>query len=158
MNIFVDNSINKHTTISLNQVRVYDAIKFLCEQNNLSLVLDGGIFKISEVLPPKVVSPPPHVPYVAYSNGHLWINAQNDNLSEVVQEIEKKSSMNILVMTGSTGTISGTLNDIDFDIGFTQLMNNNGFAVEKREGVYLVSQLNYFVGNGTQSKQPAPIG
>ncbi len=156
LNIFVDNSINKHTTISLNQVRVYDAIKFLCEQNNLSLVLDGGIFKISEVLPPKVVPPPPHVPYVAYSNGHLWINAQNDNLSEVVQEIEKKSSMNILVMTGSTGTISGTLNDIDFDIGFTQLMNNNGFAVEKREGVYLVSQLNYFVGNGTQSKTAGP--
>ncbi len=156
LNIFVDNSINKRTTISLNQVRVYDAIKFLCEQNNLNLVLDGGIFRISEIPAPKAVTPPPHVPYVAYDSGHLWIDADNDNLAAVVDEIQKKASKNILVMSGTQGTVSGTLNDIDFDIGFTQIMNNNGFAVEKRQGVYLVSQLNYFVGNGTQPKVSGP--
>lgn len=157
LNIFVDNSINKRTTISLNQVRVYDAIKFLCEQNNLILVLDGGIFKISEIPAPRVIPPPPHVPYVAYNSGHLWIDAKNDDLITVVQEIEKKSSRNILVMAGASGTISGTLNDVDFDIGFTQIMNNNGFAVEKKEGIYLVNQLNYFVGNsGTGQKTAGP--
>ena len=31
LNLFVDNSINKHLTISLSNVRVYDAIKFICE-------------------------------------------------------------------------------------------------------------------------------
>jgi type IV pilus assembly protein PilQ len=156
LNIFVDNSVNKRATISLNRVRVYDAIKFLCEQNNLSLVLDGGIFRISEIPAPKVVPPPPHVPYVAYNSGHLWIDASNDNLATVVDEIQKKTSKNILIMSGTQGTISGELNDIDFDIGFTQIMNNNGFAVEKRQGIYLVSQLNYFVGNGTQSKISGP--
>jgi type IV pilus assembly protein PilQ len=155
LNIFVDNSINRRTTISLNRVRVYDAIRFLCEQNSLNLVLDGGIFKISEIVTPKVISPP-HVPYVAYSSGRLWIDAKNDDLPTVVQEIEKKSSKNILIMTGTSGAISGTLNDIDFDIGFTQLLNNNGFAVQKKDGVYLVSLLNYFVGNGQQGKTSGP--
>lgn len=156
LNIFVDNSINKRTTISLNKVRVYDAIVFLCEQNNLNLVLDDGIFKISEIPTPKVIPPPPHVPYVAYNNGHLWIDADNDNLATVVDEIEKKASKNILIMSGTQGTISGALSDIDFDIGFTQIMNNNGLAVERRQGVYLISQLNYFVGNGTQTKTSGP--
>ena len=156
LNIFVDNSINKRTTISLNRVRVYDAIKFLCTQNNLNLVLDGGIFKINEIPSPKVIPPPTHVPYAAYNGGRLWIDAENDNVAAVVDEIERKASKNILIMSGVQGTISGTLNDIDFDIGFTQIMNNNGFAVEKKEGVYLVSQLNYFVGNGAQTKTSGP--
>ena len=46
MNIFLDNSGSKHVTVTLNRVRVYDAIAFLAHENGLTVTLDGGIFRI----------------------------------------------------------------------------------------------------------------
>ncbi|MGD1045719.1 MAG: secretin and TonB N-terminal domain-containing protein [Bacteroidota bacterium] len=150
LNLFVDNSINKHSTISLSKVQVYDAIKFICEQNNLKLGLEGGIFKIMpSPLPPKV-EPSPKIPWIYYENNLLSVKLKNDDLEAVVLEIQKKCSKNILILSGTSGTLSGTLSDIDFDMGFTQLMNNNGFAIQKKNGVYIVSRLEYFVGQQTQ--------
>ncbi len=147
LNLFVDNSINKHLTISLSNVRVYDAIKFICEQQDLNLKLDGGIFKIMPAPPqPKPEPPPPKIPWVYYENNLLSVQLKNDDLEAVIQRIQEKSKKNILLLNGTSGNISGTLNDIDFDLGFTQLMNNNGFAVQKKNGVYTISRLDYFVG------------
>lgn len=146
LNIFVDNSIDKRVTISLNKVPVYNAIKFLCKQNGLNLSLNGGIFEITVPPPPKVVPPPIPKAYVAYDDGDLWIAANNVSLQSVVQAIRDKSDRNILISGGTSGPVTGQLNDINFDVGFTQIMNNNGFAVEKRDGIYVVSRLKYYVG------------
>ena len=148
INVFIDNSINKHSTISLSNVQVYDAIKFICQQNNLRLDLEGGIFKIMP--PPKAEPLPPKVPWVYYENNLLSVKLKNDDLEAVVLEIQKKCGKNILIISGTSGSLSGTLNDIDFDMGFTQLLNNNGFAIQKKNGIYIVSRLEYFVGQQTQ--------
>jgi len=155
LNVFVDNSINKRTTISLNRVRVYDALKFICEENNLVLNMEGGIFKI---LPPLKPEPsPPKVPWVLWDNGVLSVKLKNDDLEAVVAEIQRKCGKNILVTSGTAGSVSGTLDDVDFDIGFTQIMNNSGFAVQKRNNIYLVSRLDYYVGQqGTQPQRAGP--
>ncbi len=151
LNVFVDNSIVKRATISLNRVRVYDALKFICEQNNLVLNVDGGIFK---VLPPaKAEPPPPKVPWVYYERGLLSVKLKNDDLEQVVLRIQELCGKNILVTSGTVGSLSGTLSDIDFDLGFTQIMNNNGFAVQKRSGIYIVSKLDYYVGQQTAQPQ-----
>lgn len=159
LNIFLDNSINKRVTISLMSVRVYDAIKFLCEQNNLLLNLEGGIFKIAPPPPPKEEPPPPpKPPTVSYDNHLLSVQLKNDDLERVVLEIQKKTGFNILLLNGTTGTITGTLNNIEFENGFTQLLNNNGFAVQKKNGVFIVSRMDYFVGtqSGNQQKPTGP--
>jgi type IV pilus assembly protein PilQ len=152
LNVFVDNSINKRSTISLSRVRVYDALKFICEQNNLLLTLEGGIFKITPAPQPKIEAPPPKIPWIYYENELLSVQLKDDDLESVVLEIQKKSGKNILILSGTTGSISGTLSDIDFDIGFTQLLNNNGFAVQKKNGIYIVSRLDYFVGQQAGAK------
>ena len=141
LNIFVDNSINKRVTISLNKVLVYDAIEFLCKQNSLNLSLSGSIFQITSPLPPRIVPPPKPKPYVAYESGHIWIAARDVDLQDVVQAVRDKSARNILVTEGTDGSVTGELDDIGFDIGFTQIMNNNGFAVQKRDGIYIVSRV-----------------
>ena len=65
LNLFIDNTINKHSTISLSNVQVYDAINFICQQNNLRLSLDGGIFKILQQPPsPKAEPLPAKVPWI----------------------------------------------------------------------------------------------
>ncbi len=152
LNIFVDNAVNKRTTISLNQIRVYDAIKFLCAQNNLVLQLEGGIFKISPAPQAKVIPPPPKIPFIYFDKSGLSVELKNDDLEQVVLDIQKKASKNILITSGTSGTLSGKLTDIDFDMGFTQLMNNNGFAVQKKNNIYIVSRLDYFVGTQTSQQ------
>lgn len=155
LNVFVDNSINKRTTISLNNVRVYDAIKFICEQNKLNLQVDGGIMKVTPI---KLEPLPAKIPSVLFEKDLLSVWLKNDDLEQVVLQIQKKSGKNILITAGTTGTVSGTLDDVDFDIGFTQLMNNNGFAVQKKNGIYLVNRLDYFVGQqaGQQGMKSGP--
>jgi type IV pilus assembly protein PilQ len=155
INIFLDNSITKRVTISLNRIRVYDAIQFLAQENGLEMHLDGAIFKIlPPPPPPKLEPPPPHVPLVGFEKNLLSVEFKDDDLEKVVLELERKTEKNILTISGTTGTVTGKLTDVDFDIGFTQIMNNNGFAVQKRNGIYLVSRLEYFVGTqGTSSPQ-----
>ncbi len=158
LNLFVDNSISKHLTISLSNIRVYDAIKFICSQQDLSLKLEGGIFKIMPPPPqPKPEPPPPKIPWIYYENNLLSVQLKNDDLDAVIQRIQEKSKKNILLANGTAGSVSGTLSDIDFDLGFTQLMNNNGFAVQKKNGVYTICRLDYFVGSqgSQQSGQKA---
>ncbi len=158
LNMFVQNSIDKHVTISLNEVPVYYAIQFLCKQNDLQLTLKGGIFEITVLPPPEIVPPPKPKPYVAYDDGDLWIAANNVSLRSVVQAIRDKSDKNILITEGASGPVTGQLNDINFDVGFTQLMNNNGFAVERRDGIYIVSRLQYYVGGKGKNGPPLASG
>jgi type IV pilus assembly protein PilQ len=87
---------------------------------------------------------------VIYENNTLSVKLKNDDLESVILEIQKKSGKNILIISGTSGSLSGTLSDIDFDMGFTQLLNNNGFAIQKKNGIYVVSKLDYFIGQQTQ--------
>lgn len=152
LNIFLDNSVSKRTTVSLHRVRVFDAIRFLAEQDHLQVKLDGGIFRVMP--PPPAEPPPPPVPLVGFENGLLSVNLKSDDLERVINRIQEKCGKNILLLSGTTGTVSGKLMDINFDIGFTQLMNNNGFAVQKKNDIYMVSRLEYFVGTqGTATPQ-----
>jgi len=154
INIFLDNSINKKVTIALTKVRVYDAVRFLCEQNGLILKGEGNIFKVLPSPPPlKPDPPPPKTPAISYDNHLLSVQLKDDDLERVVLEIQNKTGFNILLMSGTSGTLTGTLNKIDFDIGFTQLLNNNGFSAEKKNGIYLVNRLDYFVGTQGQTAQ-----
>jgi len=154
LNIFLDNSINKRSTISLSKVQVYDAIRFLCDQNTLLLGYGGGIFKIVPEPPPNVEPQRPKVPNVSYEGHLLSVQLKDDELENVVLETQAKTGFNILIIGGTTGSITGTLKKIEFDNGFTQLMNNNGFAVQRKNGIYVVSRLDYFVGTpGTSQTQ-----
>ncbi|MEP0823639.1 MAG: hypothetical protein HRF44_12400 [Ignavibacterium sp.] len=157
LNIFVDNSVTKRITIALQNVRAYGAIRFICEQNGLILNLEGGIFKISNPPPPVVEPPPVRVPFVYYQDGLLSVQFKNDDLEQCIFRIQEKSRKNILITSGTKGTLNGSLNDVEFDIGFTQILNNNGFAVQQKNGIYIVSRLDYFVGSqGEQKAQAGP--
>jgi type IV pilus assembly protein PilQ len=158
LNIFVDNSIVRKTTIALNGVPAYEAIKFLCEQNNVILTVEGGIFKIMSPPPPVIVKEEPKIPIVLFDKGNISLEVKNADLELLVLAIQNKTNKNILVTSGTSGTVTGRLIDIEFDLGFTQLMNNNGFAVQKKNNIYIISKLEYFVGNqtGPQARKAGP--
>ncbi|MFA5832149.1 MAG: hypothetical protein WDA22_01610 [Bacteroidota bacterium] len=149
LNIFVENTITKHVTVSLNKIRVYDALQFLCEQNGLQLNLESGIFKISNTPVAVIKKEEPKKPYILFEKGNLYLEVKNVDLELLILAIQDKSNKNILVTSGTNGTVTGKLIDLEFDLGFTQLMNNNGFAVQKKNNIYVVSRLDYFVGSQT---------
>jgi len=51
LNVFIDNSIAKRVTVSLNRVQVHEAIKFLCEQNGLVMAVEPPAPKSQECCP-----------------------------------------------------------------------------------------------------------
>ncbi|CAG0991380.1 partial Secretin ExeD, partial [Anaerolineae bacterium] len=154
VNIVLDNGVNKRVTIALNRVRVVDAITFLAHQNGLEVRNEGGIYRITQPIPPSPPPPPPpRVPGILFENGLLSVDLKGDDLEKVILLIQEKTAKNILIISGTTGTLTGKLIDIEFDLGFTQLLNNNGFAVQKQNGIYIVSRQEYFVGTqGTATK------
>jgi type IV pilus assembly protein PilQ len=160
INVFVENTVSKKITLSLNKVLVIDAMNFICEQSSLVLKIEGGVFKILNPPAPKPDPVVPKIPMVYFENDLLTVKLKNDDLETVILEIQNKTGKNILLSGGTTGTLSGYLNDVNFDIGFTQLMNNNGFAVQKRNNIYVVSRLDYYVGTpqGNQSQNQQRAG
>ncbi len=158
LNIFVDNKVNRRVTISLTSVPVYEAIRFLCEQNGLDLSVEGGIFKIILPPPPVVVKAAPKPPDVTYRDGKISLDAKGEDLALVISAIQDKTRKNILVSGGTAGNVTGRLIDIDFDVGFTQLMNNNGFSVRKKDEMYVVDRIDDYAGasakNGQQRSGP----
>lgn len=157
INVFLDNSINQRATISLTRVRVVDAVRFLCRQHRLNLDIQGGIFEITPPPPVEIEPPPPKIPVVSYNHQLLSVELKDDELEHVVLELEKKTGFNILRLAGTTGAVTGTLSNIDFETGFTLLMNNNGFAIQRKNGVYIVSRPEYFAGT-EQADQPQRSG
>ncbi len=155
LNIFVDNAVNRKVTISLSSVPVYEAVKFLCEQNGLLLSVEGGIFKILQPPPPVILKVPPRPPDVTYRDGKLSIDAKGEDLSSVIGALQDKTRKNILVTGGTAGSVTGRLIDVDFDLGFTQLMNNNGFSVRKKDEMYIVDRIDDYSGGGKNGSQRA---
>ena len=153
LNIFVDNKVNRKVTISLTSVPVYEAIKFLCEQNGLDLSVEGGIFKIILPPPPVVVKAAPRPPDVTYRDGRISLDAKGEDLALVISAIQDKTRKNILVSGGTAGNVTGRLIDIDFDVGFTQLMNNNGFSVRKKDEMYVVDRIDDYAGSSAKNGQ-----
>ncbi len=158
LNIFVENSIDRRVTISLSRVPLHQAIRFLCEQNGLRLAVEGGIYRISPVPPPVVVKEIQRPPEIHYERGKISMETKGEDVALIISGIQEKTGKNILVSIGTTGNVTGRLIDIDFDIGFVQLMNNNGFAVQKKNDVYVVSRLDNFIGPQGQNAPSSQSG
>ncbi len=135
LNVLVDNAISKRVTVSLSRMRVHDAIRFLCKENGLGLSLENGIYRITLPPPPKVEPPAPKIPFVLFERGLLTLRYKSDDLEQTLLLVQERSGRNILLMSGTAGSLSGTLVDVDFDIGLTQILNNNGFAVQKKNNI-----------------------
>ncbi len=158
LNIFVENSVEKRVTISLTRVPLHEAIKFLCEQNGLNLVVEGGIYKITPAPPTVVIKETPKPPDVTYERGRISLDVRGQDLALVISGIQEKTHKNILITSGTAGNVSGRLIDIDFDLGFVQLMNNNGFAVQKKSDLYVVTQIETYMGPQGQNMMPQRSG
>jgi type II secretory pathway component GspD/PulD (secretin) len=134
LNIWLDQSVQGKVTISFNKVRLNEVLNFLIKENGLSYEKAENIIKIY-----KEEAPPPPLE-VEVKDNLLSVDLQSVDLAEFVRTLVKKSGRNIVIETGVTGIVSGTLKDIDFDKGLTALLSSNGFIVKKVEGIYHIDK------------------
>jgi len=147
LNIFVGNNLNMKITLHLVDVNVKDVLNFIVHDNGLKMEQTGNIFKISQ---PQIPEPPPKKIEVALKNDKITADFENDDIKKVVRAIIAISNKNILLEQGTTGTVNGILNDINFEQGFRELLTNNGFRLEKRKDIYIIKR--DFVAEGPQGK------
>jgi len=137
INIFIENKINKRITLHLENVTVESMINFLAEENGLILQRTGNIYKLISPSPPPKMEKPINL---SIKNGKISADLQNDDLDKVVRAIIRSSSYNILIARGTSGYVSGVLNRIDFEEGFTELLRSNGFILKKNNNIFIIEK------------------
>ncbi len=136
LNLFVDNAIDQKITIRLANLPVIEVLLFLCRQNGLHLVQQSAILRIE--IPP---AQPPSPPHIQVENGLLTADLDADDLAEIVRTLVEAGEINIVIRRGVAGTVSGMLRDVPVMTGIKTLLNNNGFSLRERDGIYYVDRM-----------------
>lgn len=143
-NIIVENDINKRVSISLFNIKLFDAVKAIAEDNELEFNYDNNRFFVSnkkEVIPDP---PPPEEPKVEYSREKLSVELSNVELKTFVDKLREKTKLNFLITKGTDGKISGTLTNIELETGLKNILGNNGYYLISKDSIYYISRSSYY--------------
>lgn len=145
-NIWIDNNIKKNISIALFDIRVSQALKIICEDNNLLYKQTPTRFIIKT--PEKVIPLPPkeNKPFVSYnpSVGNFSVDLENVKISAFVEELRRKTGKNFLLTNGTNGRLSGVLTNIIFETGLRNILQNNGFYLTESDSIYYISRSSHY--------------
>ncbi len=149
INLIVDDAIDQRVTVRLSGLSVIQAVKFLAEEHDLSLRQNGPIFRVQR--PPAPEPPAPAPPNVSVERGRLSVDLQQDPLRDVIRQISTSGEANIMVKRGVSGALDGYLEDMPLEQGLNALLQNNGFVLRQRDGIYVVDRNARSLGAGPES-------
>jgi len=152
IDMWIDPGITGLLTLRLTDVDLNDAILFVIDNNHLAFERKHGVITIF----PRAAEPPPPV-QVTYADRKLTVIADRTDLTEFAKALTEQSDFNILVESGIAGSISGHLDNAEFESGLRALLESNGFALEEWEGIYRITQPVEDVASrsGTRSRSTA---
>lgn len=146
-NILIDNDISKKISVSFFNIRLFDAVRLIALDNGMDFKFDKDRFLISNKKIEKPLPPPPPAPEeptVEYSREKLTVSLNDIDLSLFINKLREKTKRNYLITAGTNGKISGTLTDIDLEIGLKNILGNNGFYLTEKDSIYYISRSSYF--------------
>lgn len=138
-NIIIENNANKRISISLFDIEVFDAVKIISQDNGFEFNYDSLRFYVRNF--PVKQLPPPTEPYpiVSYKNKKLSVSADNVDIKNFIKGMQEATSKNFLLTSGTNGRVTGSLHDIELNIGVKNILNNNGFTVKLKDSIYHIS-------------------
>jgi len=140
LNLLVDNQINKRSTVRLANIAVIEALIYICLEYDLSLHQNGQIFRIRNYLPEEKV-PEIKIPDVQINEqGLIFLDLANDDLSLTIRTMSQMTGQNIIVRSGVSGSLTGYLQSVPFEVGLETILNNNGFTLRKRDEIWFVDR------------------
>jgi type IV pilus assembly protein PilQ len=153
VNLIVDNNIKKKATIRLSDIPVIEALIYICQENNLKLIQTGHVFRVRNYNPPKK-EPKPDIPDITVaSDGMLTFDLDGDQLKIVMRTLSEKTGKNIVIRNGVTGSLSGFLQNVSFELGLKTLLSNNGFTMREKDGIYEIDRAGMFSSAKKGKKQ-----
>ncbi|MCG8372304.1 MAG: secretin and TonB N-terminal domain-containing protein, partial [Balneolales bacterium] len=146
VNVLVDNRLNRRLTLRLSEVSIIEVLIFVVQEHGLSLNQSGQVFRIREYIPPE---PEPEIiePEIAYENNLLTIDLVEVELSEVTRILTELTGRNIIARNGVSGSITGYLQEVEFENGLAIILNNNGFSLREKDGIYIIDRLGFVEGS-----------
>jgi type IV pilus assembly protein PilQ len=157
-NIVVDNMVAQKVSVALFNVTVFNAVRIISEDNGLEFSFDAQRFiikpyKKKEPLPPPV--PPEQEPEISYNKRMLSISLNNVEIQKVVDALTKETGRNFLLTNGTSGRLSGKLNNVEFETGLRNILQNNGFYLLSKDSIFYISRSAYYSSldsNGVKNK------
>jgi len=142
VNIIVDNRLNQRFTLRLSEVTVIEVIIFVAQEYGLSITQTGQVLRVREYFAPE---PEPILvePSIAFENGLLSVDLQEVQLSEFARKLTQETGYNIILRNGVNGSVSGYLNEVDFETGLSTILVNNGFSLRDNNGIYVIDRLGF---------------
>ncbi|WP_026166696.1 secretin and TonB N-terminal domain-containing protein [Gracilimonas tropica] len=142
INILVDNSINRQVTLRLSNLTVIEALIQICQEYNLTLRQTGQIFRVREFQP---TEPKPVVEesVIQYRDGQLNLDLKEIELREFARRLSLETDENIIVRNSVRGVLSGYLQGIDFEIGLSTILSNNGYSLREKDGVFIIDRMGF---------------
>lgn len=147
VNVIVENRINRQLTLRLSNVSVIEVLIFISQEYNFTLSQSGQVFRVREYVPeePEAVVA---VPIISFQENRLSLDLEDVELSNLTRQLSQATGENIIIRNGVKGTISGFLNDVEFESGLNLLLSNNGFSLREKDGVYIVDRLGFSGSDG----------
>ncbi len=139
INLIVEESINKNITISLSDISVIDCILFLCDEYNLDIHQNRAILRITDAVIEKETIGEIEPNEIIIHNDTLTVDFKNKDVQHVLKTMSKLSGKNIVFNNSIQGRINGFLRNVDFEAGLKILMENSGFTLNKKNGIYYVT-------------------
>ncbi|MBN2571331.1 MAG: hypothetical protein JXA68_04325 [Ignavibacteriales bacterium] len=154
-NISFDNNISIKISIALFNLTVFDALKIIAQDNGLQFSYDENRFiitllKVEPPPPPKVIESEPEINYYEEEN-KIDVKAHDVEINKFIQRLGEKTGKNFLSNPGTSGKISGTLNNIELKTGLQNFFNNNGYNFLEKDGIFYISLSSYYSNQQQQN-------
>jgi len=142
INLIVENGINSQITLRLSEVTVIEVLIFISQEYDLTLTQSGQVFRIGSYTEPEE-APVVIEPTIEFDQGVLTLDLQEADLLSFTRTLSQETGQNIMVRNGVRGALSGYLTDVEFENGLNIILNNNGFSLREKDGVYIIDRLGF---------------
>ncbi|MGL1900979.1 MAG: hypothetical protein OCC49_02500 [Fibrobacterales bacterium] len=130
--IIIDNDVSVQVSIHLEDVGVVEGLSAICRANNLELIREGSIYRISNATEETIE-------LLKMKRKKMDLDVQNQDIKKFIKTFTKKTGLNILAGKNLEGKITGSWkNQLPLE-GFKALMAAHNYKVRKRNGFYIVS-------------------
>lgn len=156
-NVMVDNNISTKVSTALFNIQLLAAVEMIAEDNGLEFSYDNKRFfikKKTEKPIPKLAEPVPQIDFV---KGKISLKLYDVEIGNLIEKLREKTNKNFIIVAGTSGKVSGTLNNVGLEKGLKVLFQNNGFFFISKDSIFYVSRSNYIgsgeIGNSNQDKR-----
>ncbi|MFH1042895.1 MAG: hypothetical protein V1773_16985 [bacterium] len=153
-NIVIENSINKNVSVALFDVNVFEAIEMIAKDNDLLFSFDNNRFFLKsrqEKVPPPKNEAEPYIVFHSETD-KIDLNIDDVLLPKFIEKLRDETKLNFLISNGSSGRISGTLTNINTELGLRNIFQNNGYYMHLVDSIYYITCSAYY-SSDEKSKQ-----